>query len=408
MFNKIYITIIVLLFGVLSVTAQTRKELESQRKKLKKEIEQVNKLLFNEKKKEKNTLEDLKDLNKKIEVRKQLVDAINVEATMLSKDIKNNQIALDKLKEKLAKLKEDYANMILKSYKSRSKQSRLLFVLSSRNFYQAYKRLEYIKQYASFRKKQGEAIIGQAEVVESLKDSLLHQKEIKNKLILAEKNQQEAIELDKKKQETLLTKIKRREYKYKKSLKNKISKEKRIVAKIDKIIREEIARANRAASAKAGAGKAKKNEFILSPEAKALALKFELNKGKLPWPVREGLVVRKFGKQSHPTFPGITINGTGLHIVTSRGSDAEAIFNGKVLNVLVNSAGLKNILVQHGNYISSYNNLENTYVKKEDIITTGQKIGRIYTDKVSQKTKLVFVLFKNTTRLNPSSWILKR
>lgn len=139
-----------------------------------------------------------------------------------------------------------------------------------------------------------------------------------------------------------------------------------------------------------------------------MATKFELNKGKLPWPVSEGIVVRKFGKQPHPSFPGITVNGTGLHIVTKQGQDAQAIFNGSVLNVLVSADGRKNVLIQHGNYISSYNNLEKTYVKKGDTVVTGQKIGQIFTDKVSKKTKLIFVLFKNTTRLNPSSWILRR
>ena len=128
----------------------------------------------------------------------------------------------------------------------------------------------------------------------------------------------------------------------------------------------------------------------------------------MPWPVKEGLVVRKFGKQRHPTFPGITINGTGLHIVTSSGSNAEAIYNGEVLNILLGSGGTKNVLIRHGNYITSYNNLENSFVKKGDKIVTGQKLGKIFTDKLSKKTKLIFVLFKNTTRLNPAVWMLKR
>lgn len=269
-----------------------------------------------------------------------------------------------------------------------------------------------MKQYTSFRKKQGEEIIVQTNIVKRLNDSLLYQKLQKDTLILSEKHQKKQIEDDRKNQENLITTIKKKESKYKKSLQSKIKEEKKVTAKIDKIIRDEIARANRIAAAKLKLKNkpktVKKNEFILSPEAKALATKFELNKGKLPWPVSEGIVVRKFGKQPHPTFPGITVNGTGLHIVTKKGMNAEAIFNGKVLNVLMSSEGRKNVLIQHGNYISSYNNLEITFVKKGDVIKTGQKIGQIFTDKVSKKTKLIFVLFKNTTRLNPSSWILKR
>lgn len=408
--KKLYILFLSGFLMSFSVFSQTKKELESQRKKFKSEIIKLNKLLFDEKKKEKNALEDLRDIKQKIDVRNKLISTINLEAKFLSKEIKTNEIKLEKLHKNLADLKADYGEMIYKSYKSKSQQSRAMFLLSSQNFYQAYKRLEYIKQYASFRKKQGEDIVIQSDFIENIKDSLVYQKRVKDTLILSEKNEKQQIETDKKKQENLITKIKRKEKTYKRDLQKQIKAEKRVANKIDKIIRDEIARANRLARAKLKSKSVarKKNEFILSPEAKALAAKFELNKGLLPWPVKEGLVVRKFGKQAHPTFPGITINGTGLHIVTSNGSNAEAIYNGEVLNILLGSGGTKNVLIRHGNYITSYNNLENSFVKKGDKIVTGQKIGKIFTDKISKKTKLIFVLFKNTTRLNPASWILKR
>ena len=408
--SHFYISILLFLLSVFSVFGQTRKQLETQRKKLNKEIKQINTLLFNEQKKEKNVLEDLKDINKKIEVRTQLIFTINSEAAILSKEISENEVELQHLNKKLVALKKDYSAMIFKSYKSKSQQSRMMFILSSQSFYQAYKRLEYLKQYTSFRKNQGKEIVNQTSVVQKMNDSLLFQKQLKDTLILSEKKQKQQIEADKKNKEKLLTTIKKKGSRYKRALQNKIKEEKKVTAKIDKKIREEIARANRIAREKLKNKPKKivKNEFILSPEAKSLAVKFEMNKGQLPWPVDEGIVVRKFGKQPHPSFPGISVNGTGLHIVTKQGKEAEAIFKGNVLNVLVSSEGRKNVLIQHGNYISSYNNLENTYVEKGDRILTGQKIGQIFTDKVSKKTKLIFVLFKNTTRLNPSNWILKR
>ena len=147
--------------------------------------------------------------------------------------------------------------------------------------------------------------------------------------------------------------------------------------------------------------------LYIDAEAKVLAAKFELNKGKLPWPVTEGLIVRRFGIQPHPTIGGITVNSTGLHIVTKKGMEATCIFNGKVLAIQVTSEGRKNVLVQHGNYITAYNNLEKAFVKVGSKVVTGQKIGQIFTDKVTGKTTLIFVLFKNTKRLNPASWILK-
>ena len=407
---KFHILFSLVLLMSFSAFSQTKEQLENQRKKYRVEIAKLNKLLFTELKKEKNALEDLKDINQKIDVRNKLIHTINLEAQILSKGIKTNQRKLQNFNKSLIALKTDYAAMIYKSYKSKSQQSRTMFLLSSQNFYQAYKRLEYMKQYTSFRKKQGEGILVQADFIKKLNDSLGYQKRVKDTLILVEKDQKVAIEADKKKQEGLITKIKKKEGKYKRDIQQKVKEEKRIAARIDKIVKEEIANANRLALSKLKdkPAVAKKNEFILSPEAKALAAKFELNKGLLPWPIGEGVVVRKFGKQSHPSFPGIIINGTGLHIVTSKGSVAKAIFNGEVLNILVGSGGTKNVMIRHGNYITSYNNLENSYVQKGDKISTGQKIGKIFTDKITGKTTLVFVLLKNTNKLNPASWMLKR
>ena len=413
--SKLYIVFLSVFLMSVSAFGQTRKQLESQRKKYNSEIKKLNKLLSNEQDKKKNALDDLRDLNRKILVRNKLISTINLESKILSNEIKTQEDKIIEFNKNLAALKADYGEMIYKSYKSKSQQSRTMFLLSSQNFYQAYKRLEYMKQYTSFRKKQGEEITVQTNILKKFRDSLLLKKLVKEKLISSEKNQKKEIETDKNSQEKLITTIKGKEKSYKKELQNQIKAEKRVAGKIDKIIKEEIAEANRIARAKLLKSKSKvkpkatkKNEFILSPEAKALATKFEFNKGKLPWPVKEGIVVRRFGKQSHPAFPGITINGTGLHIVTNKGTNAEAIFNGEVLNILLVSGGTKNVLIRHGNYVTSYNNLENSFVKKGDKIITGQKIGKIFTDKLSNKTKLIFVLFKNTTRLNPASWMLKR
>ena len=408
--SRFYIVFVIALFSCFSSFSQTKNELEQQRKKLNREIAQVNRLLFNEQKKEKNVLEDLKDLNQKIDIRLSLINTINSEAKLLTSEITKNKKEIAQLENELADLKADYASMIFKSYKSKSQQSRIMFLLSSQNFQQAYKRLAYMKQYTSFRKRQGEEIGFQTGLVKKMNDSLLFQKQVKDTLILAEKYQKEKIELDKNNKENLISIIKKKERKYKREIQNKIKAERKVAKKIDKIIRDEIEKANRIALAKLKnkIKNTKKNEFVLSPEAKALAAKFELNKGKLPWPLDQGLITRRFGKQPHPTFPGITINSTGLHLVTQKGKSAAAIFNGKILNILVTSEGRKNVLIQHGNYITSYNNLDKLYVRKGDTIITGQKIGQVFTDKVSGKTTLIFALYKNTTKLNPSSWILKR
>lgn len=393
-----YIAFICLLPLSLSSFGQTRKELEKRRQRIKKEIKQVNSLLFETKKKKSGALEDLKDLNQKISIRERLIETIELEADVLEKEINHNEKEINTYSKELANLKSDYAAMVVKTHKSKSLQSRTMFILSSKSFYQAYKRLKYMQQYNEFRKKQGEKISEKTEYVKKLNDSLATKLYFKERLMGEEKTQQEAFENDKKNQETLVKKIKKQESSYRRSLLKKQKEEKKVAAQIDKLIREAIANANKAKGAK------KSGEFSLNAEEKVLLANFEQNKGNLPWPV-QGIVTRKYGIQPHPSFPGIQINSPGLHIVSKKDSDAKSIFNGKVLVIQRHSDGRKSVYVQHGSYISTYNNLEKVYVKKGDNVKTSAKLGKIFTDKITGKTKLIFVLYKNTKRLNPSVWI---
>ena len=165
---KSYTIFLSLFFVTASFYSQTKAELERQRKKYKNEIIQLNKLLFSEQVKGKNALEDLNDLNQKIELRNNLLSTIKSETNLLSRKISKNNNNLKKLNTNLSSLKEDYSDMIYKSYKSKSQQSRLMFLLSSENFYQAYKRFEYMKQYTKFRKKQGDEIVDQTILIEKV------------------------------------------------------------------------------------------------------------------------------------------------------------------------------------------------------------------------------------------------
>lgn len=396
------ISFLCLFFVGISSFAQSRKELENRRKKLKNEIEQVNNLLFKAKKKKSSALDDLKDLNQKIDVRERLIETIELETKLLSKEINSNERQLKKYNDELENLKNDYRDMVVKSYKSKSQQSKTMFLLSSESFYQAYKRLKYMQQYKDFRKKQGEEIMVKAKDVKQLNDSLTAQKKSKETLLSDEKNQKKEIEGDKKSQEQLISKIKKEEKKYKSDLQKKQREEKRIAARIDKLIRDAIAKANK--GKKTTKGKTKSSGFILNAEEKALLANFEQNRGNLPWPVK-GVITRKYGVQPHPTFPGISINSHGLYIATKSNTEVKSIFNGKVLVIQLHSDGRKSVLVQHGNYISAYNKLKEVYVKKGDAVKTGDKLGKVFTNKVTGKTQLSFMLYKNKNRLNPAKWI---
>lgn len=400
--TRVLFTFFLCFLMIFSSEAQTRKELEKQRKELQKKIDEVNRLLFKTKKEKGNALDELSDLKRKISIREKLIRTINIESKVLTKEIKTNQRTINRLHKNLELLKADYGDMIFKSYKSKSQQSKTMFLLSSQNFYQAYKRLQYMKQYTAFRKKQANDIEVKTNLVKKLNDSLLQKKKVKDRLILSEKKEKKEIETDKKQQERLVSTIKRKEKKYRKQLKRNIRKEQLLSRRIDNLIRNAIRTSNK----KVTKNTKNSNRFILSPEAKELASRFEKNKGKLPRPIDKGLIVRKFGKQKHATISGIMINSPGIHIATEKGADAKSIFNGTVMAILKQSEGKKTVMIKHGNYISVYKNLETVYVNKNEKVTTGESLGKIFTKKSDGKTTLIFVLLKNTKRLNPSDWIL--
>ena len=397
--------IVFILFSFLlsfSSHAQTQKQLENKRKQLQNEIKEINSLLFKSKKEAETLLSDLDDITQKINVRTKLITTINQEAEALSLEIAKNEKKIASQEKKLDILKKEYADMVVKSYKSKNKQSRLLFLLSSENFLQAYKRLQYIKQYATYRKQQGEEIKGTTVHLRALTDSLQTREDEKQLLIALHLKEKESVSREKISQEKLVTQVKAKEQKYITQIKRKQREERKLDKKIERLIREAIANSN-----KKKGGNKKSSSFKLTPESKKLETSFIANKGKLPWPTKKGTVIRKYGKQKHPTLEGITIQSNGVHVATEKRAKARVIFNGKVLSIQLLPGRKKMVLVQHGNYISVYKNLDNVLVKKGENISTKQDIGTIHTDAVTGKTILAFSLFKETKIQNPELWIGK-
>ncbi|MDO3693869.1 peptidoglycan DD-metalloendopeptidase family protein [Wenyingzhuangia sp. chi5] len=397
-----------LMFTVSFSQTAKQKELEKKRAELQQEIARVNKLLFQNQKKEENLLGYLNDLNKKIQVRSDLIKAITAEANFLQGEIKKNEKQVKALEKELKVLKEDYAEMILKSYKSKSEQSKLMFLLSSEDFFQGYKRFRYMQQYADFRRKQGDTIVAKTEKVAALTRELHFQKKQKDALARSNKQEADKIKSEKEAQVALMKKIKAKEKLYLAEIKRKQAQEKKLEEEIERVIREAIA-ASRASTKKTTTKvdvDAKTSGFALTPEGKALANRFEENRGKLPWPVAEGIVTRNYGVIPHPTLKGIEIDSKGIHITTKKSATARAVFKGKVL-AIQSVSGRYAVYIQHGNYISLYNNLDKVYVSKGQEVNLKQPLGTVFTDKVTGNTELKFQIWKDTQRQNPIYWLAR-
>lgn len=378
-----------------------QKELEQQRHQLQREIKQINSVLFSNKKKRKSAIDEAEDLAVKINVRQRLIRVTNEEANRLIQQISINQRNIDRQREELKELKNDYAEMIRYAYVSKSGQSRLMFLFSSESFLQAYKRFQYLKQYSRFRKKQGQKIAEKTQILQQLNKDLYAQKEKKNALIKENQIVQQELEIERVEQKELVQSLKKRE----RSLEKQIQKKQAQIAAFDKeiqrLIREAIAASNKAA------GKGKSAQFALTPEAKLIGENFVANKGKLPWPVQQGVITLGFGTQTHPVVKTTKIQSNGVTIATPENADVRAVFKGKVIRVFSFKGSNPAILIQHGNYITSYSNLAAVYVKKGQEVDAKQVIGKVFTHPTKNKTELKFSVFQSTKPVNPKSWVYR-
>ena len=402
---RIVILLFTLLLNCTICLSQTneQKALEAKRAKLQNEIEQINRLLFAEKKQKGTILDQMEGLDQKINVRQQLIRVTNQQSNLINRQINANIRNIAKLREDLDILKEEYANMIQKSYQNKSQQNRLMFLLSSENFFQAFKRLQYLKQYTEFRKKQGEQIIFKTDELTALNRDLSVQRKAKEKLIAENRRAKDQIFKEIKEQKELLKTIRQNESRYSSAIQTKKKEAQRIEQQIERLIRSAIAASNK----KAGKGSANSSKFILTPEATLVSNNFSANKGKLIWPVEKGIKKQGFGVYKDAVYPGIKHQSNGVIIATDQGAMARAVFEGEVIAILAVPGGNKGVQLKHGNYISTYYNLSDLYVKKGDKVVVKAALGKIYTNRFNGLTQLKFYLYRDATRLNPEEWIFK-
>ena len=402
---RIYFVFILIGLVTAHVNGQTseQKTLEAKREQLQHEIEEINRLLFVEKKQKGTILDQMEGLDQKINVRQQLIRVTNQQSNLLNRQINANIRNISKLREDLESLKADYARMIQKSYQNRSQQNRLMFLLSSESFFQAFKRLQYLKQYTQFRKEQGDQIIKTTDELTQLNKDLTEQRKVKERLITQNQSVKDQMLNEILDQKELLKTIRQNESKYAVEIQQKKKEAQKIEQQIDRLIRSAIAASNK----EAGKTSTNNSTFVLTPEATLVANNFSANKGKLIWPVEKGIKKQGFGVYNDAVYPGIKHQSNGVIIATDKGAKARAVFEGEVIAILAVPGGNKGVQLKHGNYISTYYNLSNLYVKKGDKVPAKAELGEIYTNRFNGLTQLKFYLYEDANRLNPEEWIYR-
>ena len=450
--SRILLPLLMLWALSLPALAQNSKEvrkMKAERTEIKKQIEASEDLLRYTNKDVSSQLKTLALIDAQILEKQRYVDRLKQDADSLNGAIRELQQELKKLNAELTARKANYRRAMTFVSRTRVKQSRWMFVLMAEDFRDLYRRMRYVSQYSKYQHAQGEVIQQKELVVRKKQKELMAAKREKEQLLREGKAQQESLAKKKGDREEMVEKLNKK----KKSLTYVINKNKKkykdINVRIDRLIKAEIAAAERrrkeeerrrkeaeerrlraeaAARRKESASKRSSRKSSSSSskssdkplpltESKSavkftdasasdiqLSKNFNDNRGKLPVPISgRYAVTSRYGTYNVPGLRGVQLENKGINLTGQKGAQARSIFAGEVVTV-ANFGGSYTVIIRHGNYYSVYNNLANVSVRRGQRVATSQHLGRIASD-ATGNCVLHFQLRHKTSTLNPQSWI---
>lgn len=340
-----------------------------------------------------------------------------------------------RLRGQLCEKQENYGKSMRGLYKRHSAQDKLLFVLSAETFSQSLRRIRYLQEYADWQKRQAKEIIAKQQEIDLKKQEMEKTRAEKRALLGTRQEESKKLQSEEAVQKEEVQQLNKKQKDLKAELRKKQKQAEALNRQIEKLIAEEIARAEaearaarekaeraareQAAKRKSSGGNtadkpmreervaATKGGYAMTKEERQLSDNFGSNRGKLPYPVTgRYTVVATFGEQQHSELKYVRTSNSGIDIQTAPGADARAVFNGVVTRVFVVPGYNNSVIVRHGNYLTVYSNLSQVYVKAGDAVSTRQALGKIYSDpEEGQATILHFQLWKEKTKLNPLPWL---
>ena len=392
---------------------QSIAELEEKKKQALENLAQTNKLLNETQKSKQGSVNKINLIKRNIKERKTVIQSLNGQIDALERNIGVLRTEKQQLEERLRYLKADYAKLIRETHVRRNHFSPLLFILSSDNAGQAYRRFRYLQEFSDYRKKQAfeiQRVTAQLAVKEK---NLTNDVDKKERVLTEKEREAKKLESDRQQESKMLTQLQKKEKKLKDQQKKQQRQANELNNKIQKLIAAEIRkdeeRRRQAANESAKeSGKPVPTTFEMSKDEKLIAGNFEKNKGRLPLPVEKGFISGHFGVQPHPVLSHVTTNNKGIYIQAPSGSSARAVFEGVVTQCFMVPGSNSAVIVKHGNYRTVYSNLTEIYVKEGDKVSTKQKIGKIFIDTENDnKTELYLMIYRDTSIQNPELWLAR-
>ena len=410
---KRVLVILCLCLGVSSMLFSQTLEMEKLRKNREqtlKELNETNKKLNKTLRNAKSSLNELNSITAEIRQQRNLIAKINREIAAINRKQRAVKDTIYLLQKDLTAKKRSYAKAVKRMGHRRSEYDELMFIFSASSLSQSYRRARYLKEYSAWRKRQPEEKAERKKQLEELQKELDKSVAEKNAVLKERNAEAEVLEKQEGSKRTLIAGLKKQERQLKKEIERKRKQARELDRKLEQLIAEEERKSSdRADKAEGGTSTAKRSTkgYKMTKEELALCGSFEKNKGKLPFPLSGSYkIVARFGRQQHPELRYVQTENSGIDIETTPGTRARAVFNGVVSRIFVTPGYNSTIIVRHGNYLTIYANLSEVYVRAGEKVTTGQNLGKIYSDSQDgNRTILTFQLWKERTKLNPELWL---
>lgn len=396
-------------------------ELKKRMAKYNEELQELNHEYEETASNKRSSLKQLNNLKAQIEILEQQINSINSQVRLLDNQISENNTQVHNLQSQLQQLKKQYAAMILFAYRNHSSYNKLMFIFAAKDFNQGYKRMKYLQEFAGYRQQQAESIESTQKDLHVKINELDNNKKEKSNALADQIKERLTLDKRKKDQVQVVSDLSKQQGQLKEQQRDLQKKIARTNSEIRDAIRREVAeakrraaeeaarlaRANNAAGSKPAAPSKPASEMTNSealrstPEGARISDNFLENKGHLPWPVSNGIPIRWPGVYE---IEKIRTETDGVEIKTNAGAPVRAVFEGKVAMV-ANIYGTLTVVIQHGEYFTSYSNLKSSTVSKDQKVTAKQMIGTVAMDPTSGDATVQFAIYKSTNPVNPKLWL---
>lgn len=380
--NFKFFFLIKLLFLAYSINIypQSVELLRAQQDSLLKEIDDFSSLLKSKRETRENTLKQFNNTQSEISIRENVLSTLSDEIILIDQNLENFQLEINGLESEINVLKEEYALLILDSYKRRNALNELIYFISASDFSSAYRRYRVLKEYTRYRQGQGQKLIEKQNRYVSLVEDILMQREQKEQHLKLIESEYVSLNRAKNEYHSLMGKLEKEESWLKQQIKIKEESAKKLENSI--------------------------LDFLQTAGIGITDYDFENFKGKLKWPVKRGTIVSEFGQHPHPVLKNVFVNNNGIDIQSFDDNKVFSVHNGEVSRVVVIPGYNNAVIIRHGKYLTVYANLINVYVSAGKKIQVGSLIGEIYSDTSDSETVLHFEIWHEKSKLDPSNWLL--